>query len=103
MELSGVSLIWVPFKVGTGVAYTERPPQRRHKHNNLMKNKTTSVLRLLAAVASLAILGAVTSTLHADDAPAAPAPTPIAFADAPLKAQTAYLHSELLLLAGFGD
>jgi len=60
-----------------------------------MKNKTTSVLRLLAAVASLAILGAVTSTLHADDAPAAPAPTPIAFADAPLKAQTAYLQAAL--------
>jgi Amt family ammonium transporter len=58
-----------------------------------MKNKTTSVLRLLAAVASLAILGAVTSTLHAEDAPAAaaPAPTPVAFADAPAAAQNAYL------------
>jgi len=58
-----------------------------------MKKKTTSVLRLLAAVASLAILGAVTSTLHAEDA--APAPTPIAFADAPLKAQTTYLQAAL--------
>lgn len=60
-----------------------------------MKNKTTSVLRLLVAVASLAILGAVTSTLHAEDAPASPAPTPVAFADAPLKAQTAYLQAAL--------
>lgn len=58
-----------------------------------MKNKTISVLRLLAAVASLAILGAVTSTLHAEDA--APAPTPVAFSDAPLKAQTAYLQAAL--------
>jgi Amt family ammonium transporter len=58
-----------------------------------MKNKTTSVLRLLAAVASLAILGAVTSTLHAEDAPAAaaPAPTPVAFTNAPVAAQNAYL------------
>jgi Amt family ammonium transporter len=41
------------------------------------------------------MLGAVTSALHAEDAPAAPAPTPIAFADAPLKAQTAYLQAAL--------
>ena len=58
-----------------------------------MKKKTTSALRLLAVAASLAILGAVTSTLHAEDA--VPAPTPIAFADAPLKAQTAYLQAAL--------
>ena len=60
-----------------------------------MIKKTTSLVRLLAAVASLAMLGAVTSALHAEDAPAAPAPTPIAFADAPLKAQTAYLQAAL--------
>ena len=68
-----------------------------------MKNKTTSVLRLLAAVASLAILGAVTSTLHAQDAPAAapvaaaatPAPTPVAFTNAPAAAQSAYLLAAL--------
>ena len=60
-----------------------------------MIKKTTSLVRLLAAVASLAMLGTVTSALHAEDAPAAPAPTPIAFADAPLKAQTAYLQAAL--------
>jgi Amt family ammonium transporter len=60
-----------------------------------MIKKTTSLVRLLAAVASLAMFGAVTSALHAEDAPAAPAPTPIAFADAPLKAQTAYLQAAL--------
>jgi ammonium transporter, Amt family len=60
-----------------------------------MKNKTSSVLRLLAAVATLAILGAVTSTLHAQEAPAAaaatPAPTPIAFTNAPAAVQNAFL------------
>jgi len=64
-----------------------------------MMKKTTSVIRLLAAIASLAMLGAVTSTLHAEDAPAAapaaaaatPAPTPIAFTNAPASVQTAYL------------
>ena len=71
-----------------------------------MKNKTTSVLRLLAAVASLAILGAVTSTVHADtNAPAAaPAATPAAaptpypantnaFASATLTNQVAFLEA----------
>jgi Amt family ammonium transporter len=63
-----------------------------------MIKKTTSVIRLLAAVASLATLGALTSTLHADDAPAAapvvaatPAPTPIAFTNATPANQSAYL------------
>jgi ammonium transporter, Amt family len=59
-----------------------------------MIKKTTSVIRLLAAVASLAMLGAVTSTLHAEDAPAAaatPAPTPVAFASASLSNQVAFL------------
>ena len=51
--------------------------------------KTTSLVRLLAAVASLAMLGAVTSALHAEDA--APAPTPIAFTNAPVAAQNAFL------------
>ena len=61
-----------------------------------MIKKTTSVIRLIAAIASLAMLGAVTSTLHAEDAPAAaPAPTPVAFADAPVAAQTAYLQAAL--------
>ena len=54
------------------------------------------MVRLLAAVASLAILGAVTSALHAEDAPAAspvaataaaPAPTPGPFAKATVAAQ----------------
>jgi Amt family ammonium transporter len=62
-----------------------------------MIKKSTSLVRLLAAVASLAMLGAVTSTLHAEDAPAAaaavaaPAPTPVAFTNAPVAAQNAYL------------
>jgi Amt family ammonium transporter len=56
-----------------------------------MMKKTTSLVRLLAAVASLAMLGAVTSALHAEDAPAAPAPTPIAFTNAPVAAQNAFL------------
>jgi Amt family ammonium transporter len=56
-----------------------------------MIKKTTSLVRLLAAVASLAMLGAVTSALHAEDAPAAPAPTPIAFTNAPAAAQNAFL------------
>jgi Amt family ammonium transporter len=63
----------------------------------------TSKVRLLAAIASLAMLGAVTSTLHAEDAPAAPAaavaatpaPTPVAFTNAPVAAQTAYLQAAL--------
>lgn len=66
--------------------------------------KTTSVIRLLAAVASLAMLGAVTSTLHADtnapaattNAPAAaatPAPTPMPFANATLSNQVAFLEA----------
>ncbi len=71
----------------------DRPSPGATTNTNPMKKKTTSVLRLLAAVASLAILGAVTSTLHAEDA--APPPTPTAFADAPLKAQTAYLQAAL--------
>lgn len=66
-----------------------------------MMKKTTSVIRLLAAVASLAMLGAVTSTLHADDAPAAtnapaaatPAPAPIAFTNAPIADQVAFLEA----------
>lgn len=73
-----------------------------------MINKKTSVIRLLAAVASLAMLGAVTSTLHADDtnapaastnaaaastnAPAA-APTPMPFASATLSNQVAFLEA----------
>jgi Amt family ammonium transporter len=57
-----------------------------------MIKKTTSLVRLLAAVASLAMLGAVTSALHAEDAPAAaPAPTPIAFTNAQVAAQNAFL------------
>ena len=68
-----------------------------------MIKTTTSKVRLLAAIASLALLGAVTSTLHAEDAPAAPAaaaaatpaPTPIAFTNAPVAAQTAYLQAAL--------
>ncbi len=60
--------------------------------------KTTSVIRLLAAVASLAMLGAVTSTLHADTnapaaAPAAPAPTPMPFASAAVSNQIAFLEA----------
>ena len=72
--------------------------------------KTTSVIRLLAAVASLAMLGAVTSTLHADtnapaattNAPAAaptPYPTPStnpavsAFSAATLTNQVAFLEA----------
>ena len=44
----------------------------------------TSKVRLLAAIASLAMLGAVTSTLHADtNAPAAAAPAAAAPAAAP--------------------
>ena len=69
-----------------------------------MMKKTTSVIRLLAAVASLAMLGAVTSTLHADtnapaattNAPAAaatPAPTPMPFANATLSNQVAFLEA----------
>jgi Amt family ammonium transporter len=57
-----------------------------------MIKKSTTLVRLLAAVASLAMLGAVTSTLHAEDAAAAaPAPTPVAFTNAPVAAQNAYL------------
>ena len=63
-----------------------------------MMKKTTSVIRLLAAIASLAMLGAVTSTLHAEDAPApaavaTPAPTPIAFTNAPIADQVAFLEA----------
>ncbi|MEI6322502.1 MAG: ammonium transporter [bacterium] len=63
-----------------------------------MMKKTTSVIRLLAAVASLAMLGAVTSTLHADTnapaaAPAAPAPTPMPFASAAVSNQIAFLEA----------
>ncbi len=65
-----------------------------------MIKKTTSVIRLLVAVASLAMLGAVTSTLHADDAPAAapaaaatPAPTPVPFASASISNQVAFLEA----------
>ncbi len=58
------------------------------------------MVRLLAAIASLALLGAVTSILHAEDSPAAavaatPAPTPVAFTNAPVAAQTAYLQAAL--------
>jgi Amt family ammonium transporter len=68
-----------------------------------MIKKTTSMVRMLAAVASLVLLGAVTSILHAEDAPATlaatvaatPAPTPIAFTNAPVAAQTAYLQAAL--------
>ena len=57
-----------------------------------MIKTTTSKVRLLAAIASLAMLGAVISTLHAEDAPAAaPASTPIAFTNAPVAAQNAFL------------
>ena len=65
-----------------------------------MMKKTTSVIRLLAAIASLAMLGAVTSTLHADtNAPAAapvasPTPYPaIAFTNAPIADQVAFLEA----------
>jgi Amt family ammonium transporter len=59
------------------------------------------MLRLLAAIASLAMLGAVSSTLHAEDAPAAvavaaaPAPSPVAFTNAPAADQIAYLQAAL--------
>ena len=80
------------------------PPLGAKQKHQLMMKKTTSVIRLLAAVASLAMLGAVTSTLHADtnapaattNAPAAaatPAPTPIPFANATLSNQVAFLEA----------
>ena len=76
---------------------------RRHRrliNTNPMIKTSTSLVRLLAAVASLAMLGAVTSTIHAEDAPAAvaaatPAPTPVAFTNAPVAAQNAYLLAAL--------
>ena len=64
--------------------------------------KTTSMLRLLAAVASMAMLGAVSSALHAEDAPAAapvaavaaaPTPTPGPFAKATVADQIAFLEA----------
>jgi len=66
-----------------------------------MKKKTKSMVRLLAALASMAILGAVTSTLHAQSAAApapAAAPTPYpantnAFASASLTNQVAFLEA----------
>lgn len=68
-----------------------------------MIKKTTSVLRLLVVVASLASFGSVASTLHADtNAPSAPpvaaAPTPYpantnAFASASLTNQVAFLEA----------
>jgi Amt family ammonium transporter len=69
-----------------------------------MMKKTTSMVRLLVAVAAMAMLGAVTSTLHADtNAPAAAAPTPYptpstnaavsAFSAATLSNQVAFLEA----------
>jgi Amt family ammonium transporter len=67
-----------------------------------MMKKTTSVIRLLAAVASLAMLGAVTSSLHAQSTPApaaspaasaTPAPTPMPFANATMSNQIAFLEA----------
>ena len=86
------------------VALHSLPPLGAKQKHQLMMKKTTSVIRLLAAVASLAMLGAVTSTLHADtnapaattNAPAAaatPAPTPMPFANATLSNQVAFLEA----------
>lgn len=86
------------------VASHSLPPLGAKQKHQLMMKKTTSVIRLLAAVASLAMLGAVTSTLHADtnapaattNAPAAaatPAPTPMPFANATLSNQVAFLEA----------
>jgi len=74
-----------------------------------MMKTTTSMVRLLAAVASMAMLGALTSTLHAQSSPApaaaaspaaspaaAASPTPypaIAFSAATLTNQVAYLEA----------
>ena len=69
-----------------------------------MIKTTTSVIRLLAAVASLAMLGAVTSTVHAQSTPApaaapaasatpAPSPTPGPFTNAPIADQVAFLEA----------
>ena len=85
-------------KLARRLLYTSYRHSWRNTKHQLMMKKTTSVIRLLAAIASLAMLGAVTSTLHAEDAPApaavaTPAPTPIAFTNAPIADQVAFLEA----------